>query len=66
MLVRDVKDEGGKAGGGGGRRERTEMGQALLGAWSHLEFRIIIRQKYLVCCHQARGRNIQTCKMHLA
>ena len=58
MLVGDVKDEGGRKGGG----ERTEMGQALLCAWSHLEFRIIILQKYLVCYHQARGSNmLQTC-----
>ena len=49
--------EGGRGGG-----ERTEMGQALLCAWSHLEFRIIILQKYLVCYHQARGSNmLQTC-----
>ena len=35
--------EGGRGVGG----ERTEMGQVLLCAWSHLEFRIIILQKYL-------------------
>ena len=40
MLLGDVEDEGGREGGAGG--ERTEMGQVLLCAWSHLEFRIII------------------------